>query len=56
MKSRDSFLKFLRAEGIPCSSGYGAQNKDGLIEEALNSRGYQRLYGKKNFMSSVKKM
>jgi dTDP-4-amino-4,6-dideoxygalactose transaminase len=43
---RDSFIKALRAEGIPASSGYGKQNKDGLIEEALTSRGYQRLYGK----------
>lgn len=47
MKPRASFIKALRAEGIPCSNGYGRQNKDGLIEEALNSRGYQRLFGKK---------
>ena len=47
MKPRDTFIKALRAEGIPCSTGYGPQNKDGLIEEALNSRGYQRLFGKK---------
>lgn len=45
--SKDTFIKALRAEGIPCGGGYGPQNKDGLIEEALNSRGYQRLYGKK---------
>lgn len=42
---RDAFLKALRAEGIPARSGYGQQNKDGLIDEALNSRGFQRLYG-----------
>jgi len=47
MKSRDSFMAALRAEGIPCMAGYGRQNKDGLIEEALNSRGYIRLYGEK---------
>jgi len=34
----------LRAEGVPCSPGYGQQNKDGLIEEALNSKGYKRLF------------
>ena len=45
--SKDTFIKALRAEGIPCWGGYGPQNKDGLIEEALRSRGYQRLYGKK---------
>jgi dTDP-4-amino-4,6-dideoxygalactose transaminase len=42
--SRNRFIEALRAEGIPCSSGYGQQNKDGLIEEALNSRGYKRLF------------
>ncbi|MBN2376475.1 MAG: DegT/DnrJ/EryC1/StrS family aminotransferase [Sedimentisphaerales bacterium] len=40
------FLAALQAEGIPCSGGYGPQYKDELIEEALNSRGYQRLYSK----------
>jgi len=45
MKSRESFMAALRAEGIPCMAGYGRQNKDGLIEEALSSRGYIRLYG-----------
>ena len=42
--SRERFMQALRAEGIPCSAGYGKQNYDGLIEEALNSRGYQRLF------------
>jgi perosamine synthetase len=44
---RDKFIKALRAEGVPCSSGYGKQNYDGLIEEALNSRGYKRLFSEK---------
>ncbi len=42
--SREKFLEALRAEGIPCSPGYGQQNEDGLIEEALNSRGFKRLF------------
>jgi perosamine synthetase len=42
--SREKFLEAMRAEGIPCSSGYGQQNKDGLIEEALTSKGYKRLF------------
>ncbi len=41
---KDKFLKALDAEGIPCSGGYGKQNKDGLIEEQLNSRGFKRLF------------
>ena len=43
---RDTFLKALSAEGIPCSGGYGPQYHDGLMEEALNSKGYQRLFPK----------
>jgi dTDP-4-amino-4,6-dideoxygalactose transaminase len=41
---RDKFVRALNAEGIPCGSGYGPQNKDGLIEDTLNSRGYKRLF------------
>ena len=43
--SKETFIKALRAEGIPVRPGYGRQNKDGLIEEALRSRGYRRLFG-----------
>ncbi len=42
--SRAKFMEALKAEGINCSTGYGMQNKDGLIEEALNSKGYKRLF------------
>ena len=45
--TRENFINALRAEGIPCSAGYGKQNYDGLIEEALNSRGYKRLFSEK---------
>lgn len=41
---RDKFLKALSAEGVPCSKGYGTQYHDGLMEEAINSRGYKRLF------------
>ncbi len=44
--SRNKFLEALSAEGVPCAGGYGPQHKDGLIEEALKSRGYQRLFSK----------
>jgi dTDP-4-amino-4,6-dideoxygalactose transaminase len=42
--SKEKFIQALSAEGIPCSSGYGPQNKEGLIEAALNSKGFKRLY------------
>jgi perosamine synthetase len=41
---KDRFLEALTAEGIPCNGGYGKQNKDGLIEEQLNSSGFKRLF------------
>lgn len=44
---REKFLEALRAEGVPCSAGYGRQNHDGLIEEAFNSKGYKRLFSEK---------
>jgi dTDP-4-amino-4,6-dideoxygalactose transaminase len=45
--SRAKFIEALRAEGVPCNAGYGQQNKDGIIEEALNSKGYKRLFSEK---------
>jgi dTDP-4-amino-4,6-dideoxygalactose transaminase len=42
--SRDTFIAALRAEGISCMEGYGMQYHDGLIEDALSSRGYKRLF------------
>jgi dTDP-4-amino-4,6-dideoxygalactose transaminase len=44
--SREKFLQALSAEGIPCSGGYGPQYNDGLMEEALTSPGYKRLFSK----------
>jgi len=43
---REKFLAALSAEGIPCSGGYGPQYKDGLIEEALSSKSYERLFSR----------
>ena len=42
--SRDRFLQALSAEGIPCTGGYHEQYFDGLLDEAIQSRGYQRLF------------
>jgi perosamine synthetase len=41
---RDKFLRALSAEGIPCSGGYHEQYYDGLLDEAINSRGFKRLF------------
>ncbi len=42
--SRDQFVLAMNKEGIPCSAGYHEQYFDGVIDEALNSRGYKRLF------------
>ena len=44
---RNRFLAALRAEGIPCSGGYGPQYRDGLIEVALNSKNFKRSFSKR---------
>jgi perosamine synthetase len=44
--SRNQFVRALRAEGIPCSTGYGRLNEASFIQNALNSRPYVRVYGK----------
>ncbi len=41
---RGKFIKALQAEGIPCGGGYHEQYYDGLLDEAINSRGFQRLF------------
>jgi len=42
--TRDKFIAALRAEGIPCSGGYGRLNKAPFIENTLKSRNFQRMY------------
>lgn len=41
---RSKFLAALSAEGIPCSAGYAPLNTDPLVQNALQSRAYQRIY------------
>jgi len=43
---RSRFLSALSAEGIPCSSVYGPQYKDELIEAALTSKNFKRAFPK----------
>jgi dTDP-4-amino-4,6-dideoxygalactose transaminase len=42
--SREKFIRAMRAEGIPCSTGYQEQYFDGLLDEAIASRGFKRLF------------
>ncbi|HLW18981.1 MAG TPA: DegT/DnrJ/EryC1/StrS family aminotransferase [Cyclobacteriaceae bacterium] len=44
---RTKFIEALGAEGIPCSSGYGAMNKDKYVTDLADNRHYLKIYGKK---------
>jgi dTDP-4-amino-4,6-dideoxygalactose transaminase len=44
---RSKFLAALRAEGIPCSSGYNRVNKNAFFENALQSKNFRKAYSKK---------
>jgi perosamine synthetase len=44
---RETFIRAMRAEGIPCSTGYQEQYFDGLLDEAIASRGFTRLFGER---------
>ena len=43
---REQFVKALRTEGIPAGVTYHPLNKGAYLEDALNSRGYHRVFSK----------
>lgn len=43
--SRAAFLKALRAEGVPASSGYSPLDKEPVVARTLTGRGYEKIYG-----------
>ena len=45
--SRDKFAKAMAAEGVPCGGVYHEQYFDGLLGEAIASRGFKRLLSAK---------
>ena len=45
--SRKKFLESLSAEGVPCSSGYGAMNGDSYVTGLAKNKHYLKLYGEK---------
>jgi len=42
--TRDQFSKAVAAEGVPCRGIYTEQYYDGLLDEAIASRGFKRLW------------
>lgn len=44
--SRKGFLEALRAEGVPCSSGYSELNKMPFLKNAFESKYFQKFYPK----------
>ncbi|GAB2779089.1 hypothetical protein GCM10027275_23270 [Rhabdobacter roseus] len=44
--SRDGFLKALRAEGVPCSSGYTVLNTQPFLQDTFATKAYQAVYPK----------
>jgi len=44
--SRSKFLAALKAEGIPCSSGYNRVNKNAFFENALQTKNFHQVYSK----------
>jgi len=42
--TRHQFARAVSAEGVPCGGVYGEQYYDGLLDEAIASRGYNRLW------------
>lgn len=42
--TRDKFINALNAEGVHCGGSYREQYFDGLLDEAIASRGFKRLF------------
>lgn len=55
--SRETFLKALSAEGIPCSKGYATLNNMPYLNDAFQSKNFQKMYPKAqlNFKSYVER-
>lgn len=56
---KDRFIRAMNAEGIPCGGGYQEQYFDGLLDEAIESRGYKRLFSAqrlKDYRDSLKEL
>jgi dTDP-4-amino-4,6-dideoxygalactose transaminase len=45
--TREKFIEALRAEGVPCSSGYGPMNREVYVTELARNKHYLKIYGGK---------
>ena len=45
--SRDTFIKALNAEGLPCQKGYVPLHRENFVRETFDTSTYQKIYGKK---------
>lgn len=45
--ARERFIRALRAEGVPCSSGYTPLNKEPFLKDTLGSRAFRYIYSPK---------
>jgi len=53
--ARDRFLEALRAEGIPCSGGYGKMNKEKYVTDLAKNKHYLSIYGEKRMQEWLEK-
>ncbi len=53
--SREKFLDALRAEGVPCSSGYGKLNKDAYVTGLAKNKHFLKVYGEKTMQQWLEK-
>jgi perosamine synthetase len=52
--SRGKFIEAIRAEGIPCASGYTPLNKEPLIDKTLRSEPFGKVFSKKTIDKYMK--
>lgn|SRR5690606_21390088 len=52
---RAKFMEALRAEGIPCSGGYNAMNKEKYVTDLSKNKHYLNIYGEKTMQDWLEK-
>lgn len=52
---REKFMEALRAEGIPCSGGYNAMNKEKYVTDLAKNKHYLNIYGEKTMKDWLEK-